>query len=167
MPKELNIETNLACYPEDVQAWLNDWSNIKAWMGPSLVSIEMLSDHHENDSICSGMRFCETRKMGKLNAKATVNVERHELIDGVLYHRAVFDDGCNRMISEYSYTPTESGTRATRTISNAPNKWWTKAMCKLTGPMMIKMMEKYEGIILIGSQYSPKKIENLNQYACE
>lgn len=145
MPTELNKETDIKCSPQDVLAWLNDWSNIKAWMGPSLVSIEMLSDHHESDSICSGMRFRETRKMGKMNAKATVDVERHELIGGILYHRAVFDDGCNRMVSEYSYTPTESGTRATWTIRNAPNKWWTKAMCKLTGSMMIKMMEKCEG----------------------
>lgn len=145
MATELNKEADFACTPQDVQAWLNDWSNIKAWMGPSLVSIEMLSDHQECDSICSGMQFRETRKMGKMNAKATVDVERHELIDGVLYHRAVFDDGCNRMISEYSYISTDSGTKATWTISNAPNKWWTKAMSKLTGPMMIKMMEKCEG----------------------
>ncbi len=145
MPTELNKEVDIACSPQDVHDWLSDWSNIKAWMGPSLVSIEMLSEHQETDPICGGMRFRETRKMGKMNAKATVDVERHEMSDGVLYHCAVFDDGCNRMISEYSYAPTNSGTRATWTISNAPNTWWTKAMSKLTGPMMIKMMEKCEG----------------------
>lgn len=145
MPQQLSKEIDLTCPPEQVNNWLADWTNIKAWIGPSLVEITMLSDHDQNEPICAGMRFRETRKMGKMKAKATIEVEQHELIDGVLYHRAIFDDGCNRMISEYSYAPTESGSHATWTISNAPKKWWTRAMCKVTGPMMIKMMEKCEG----------------------
>jgi hypothetical protein len=145
MAQSLTKRTQISCTPEQVQDWLSDWDNIKSWMGPSLVSIEMLSDHESDAPMCSGMRFRETRKMGKMNAKAVVEVERHELVDGVLHHKAVFDDGCNRMIAEYAYSPSEAGTLATWSMSNAPNKWWTKAMSVVTGPMMIKMMEKCEG----------------------
>ncbi len=145
MAKSLTKQVKINCTPEQVRDWLSDWDNIKSWMGPSLVSIEMLSEHQQTDPMCSGMRFRETRKMGKMSAKAIINIERHELVSGVLHHKAVFDDGCNRMIAEYSYAPSEGGTEATWTMSNAPNKWWTKAISVVTGPMMIKMMEKCEG----------------------
>lgn len=130
--------------PEQIRDWLNDWDHVKEWMGPSLVSIEILSDHPVDAPLCRGMKFKETRKMGKMNAKATITIEQHEIIDGVFYHDAIFDDGCNRMRSFYTYEPAESGSQATWTMSTVPNKWWTKAMNVVTGPMMIKMVAKCE-----------------------
>lgn len=130
--------------PEQICDWLDNWDHVKAWMGPSLISIEMLSEHPSEAPLCRGMKFKETRKMGKMNAKATITVEQHQIVDGVFYHDAIFDDGCNRMRSFYSYEPTDSGTNATWTMSSVPNKWWTKAIDLLTGPMMIKMVAKCE-----------------------
>jgi len=145
MPKTLTKHASINRTPEQINQWLSDWDHIRAWMGPSLVSIEMLSDHDPDAPMCAGMRFRETRKMGKMNAKAVVEIQRHEIDSGTLHHCALFDDGCNRMIAEYIYKPNDDGTAATWTIRNAPNKWWTKAMSVVTGPMMIKMMEKCEG----------------------
>lgn len=112
-------------------------------MGPSLVSIEMLSDHNDDTPMCEGMRYRETRKMGKMNAKANIEVLRHDTDgQGVFRHQAVFDDGCNRMKCEYEFTPDKTGTNASFLMYNAPNKWWTRALCIVTGPMMIKMCAK-------------------------
>jgi uncharacterized protein YndB with AHSA1/START domain len=145
MAQSLTKQTTIQRSPEQIHDWLTSWDNIKAWMGPTLVSIDMLSDHQQDEPMCSGMRFRETRKMGKMNAKAVIEVERHELVDGVLHHRAVFDDGCNRMIAEYEYAPSGEGTSATWTMSNAPSKWWSRAISPVMGPMMIKMINKCDG----------------------
>lgn len=132
--------------PEQIWDWLNDWDHIRAWMGPTLVSIEIFSGEPDGTPIQQGMRFRETRKMGKMTAKAVIDVERHEIDpQGVFHHVAVFDDGCNRMVSEYQYEPDGTGTRATWTMRNAPGKWWTKLLAPIFGPMMIKMCEKHEG----------------------
>lgn len=145
MPQELTRTATIQCSPEQVHDWLSNWDHIKQWMGPSLVSIDMLSEHDPEQPICAGMRFRETRKMGKMNAKATIDIQMHEMVDDVLHHVACFDDGCNRMIAEYSYEPADEGTLAKWTMRNSPNKWWTKAMSKVTGPMMIKMIAKCDG----------------------
>ncbi len=135
---------SLNCTPTEVFEWLQDWDHIRAWMGPSLVSIDMLSDHSPDAPICEGMVFCETRKMGKMNAKAKITVDRHEICGCVFYHTAYFDDGCNRMVSEYEYKPTESGCDVRWVMSSAPNKWWTKILNLVTGPMLINMVAKCE-----------------------
>jgi len=132
--------------PELLGAWLGDWSNIRAWMGPTLVSIEMVSGHEPDEPICSGMRFRETRRMGKMTAKAEIEVRRHGFVDGVLIHEAVFDDGCNRMVSFYRYEPDgEGGTHASWTLRNEPDKWWARALKPVLGTVMIKMCAKHEG----------------------
>ncbi len=135
---------SLNCTPDEVFDWLKDWDHIRAWMGPSLVSIDMLSDHDPQAPICEGMVFREVRKMGKMNAKAKITVDRHEVSDRVFYHRAFFDDGCNRMLSDYQYQPTQTGCEVTWTMSSEPNKWWTKILNVVTGPMMLKMVAKCE-----------------------
>lgn len=144
MAQSYTLSERLGVPPVHIHDWLNDWDHVKAWIGPDLVSIEMLSEHAESDPLCVGMRFRETRKMGKMNAKADIEVTLHEIeADGTFRHHAVFDDGCNRMICEYTYTPEGQGTVAEFKMYNAPNKWWTKAMNVVTGPLMIKMCAKH------------------------
>ena len=144
MAQSYTLNEHLDVSPTEIHDWLNDWDHVKAWIGPDLVSIEMLSEHADSDPLCVGMRFRETRKMGKMNAKANIEVIKHDIDpQGVFRHHAVFDDGCNRMICEYEYAPSESGTDANFVMYNAPNKWWTKAMNVVTGPMMIKMCAKH------------------------
>jgi len=104
----------------------------------------MLSEHDPTEPICAGMIFRETRKMGKMNAKAKITVEQHEVLEGIFHHKAVFDDGCNRMVSQYAYTPTQEGCEATWTMYTAPDKWWTKTLNIIMGPMMLKMVAKCE-----------------------
>jgi hypothetical protein len=145
MAQQLTRETRIDATPAQIAHWLSDWGNIHAWMGPTLVSIDMLSDHPDGTPICQGMRFRETRRMGKMTAKAEVEVLEHTIEDGTLHHVAVFDDGCNRMLSEYTYTPDGDGCAAAWTMRNAPNKWWTKMLKPVFGPMMVKMCEKHEG----------------------
>jgi len=146
MAQELTRTARIDASPEDIRAWLDDWSNIRAWMGPTLVSIDMLSDHDPDEPIRAGMRFRETRRVGKVTAKARVEVRRHEIVDGALIHQAVIDDGCNRMVSDYLYEPgADGGTRASWTMRNEPDKWWTRALKPVLGTMMIKMCEKHEG----------------------
>lgn len=146
MAQTLTREANIDATPRDIALWLEDWEHIKAWMGPTLVSIEVLSDHGDTAPICEGMRFRETRRMGKMQAKATVEVLEHGMKGDTFIHVAVFDDGCNRMVSDYVYEPDGGGGCMARwTMTNAPDKWWTKLLKPVFGPMMIKMCEKHEG----------------------
>jgi hypothetical protein len=146
MPKSLQKTATIDRTPAQVLAWIEDWSNVRNWMGDSLVAIDILSDHSESDPICAGMRFRETRQMGKMKAKAVISVEKHELQGDSAVHEAICDDGCNRWIFDYRFEPTQDGqTIATWTASSAPNKWWTKALNPITAPMMVKMMNKCEG----------------------
>lgn len=144
MSKSYSQTESIQRTPQQIFEWLNSWDHVKSWMGPSLVSIEMLSDHAPDAPMCKGMAFRETRKMGKMNAKATVTIEQHEIISGVLHHKAVFDDGCNRMLAHYVYEPTTEGCDATWTMSSAPDKWWAKAINIVAGPIMLKMVAKCE-----------------------
>ena len=149
MAKQLTITEQIQRSPQEVHVWLNDWDHIRSWIGPSLISIDMLSEHAPDDPICKGMKFRETRQMGKMKAKAIITVEQHEVINGTFIHQAVFDDGCNRMTARYEYVPTESGCDVKWTMVNSPNKWWTKILTIVTGPLMIKMMLKCEADHLI------------------
>ena len=143
MAKSFSQSVQIDVSPDYIYEWLQDWNHVKEWMGPTLISIEVVSDHPADTPFCKGLRFRETRKMGRMNAKAIVEVIRHEVdASGVFHHEAIFDDGCNRMIAEYQYSPCPQGSTATFKMFNAPNKWWTKAMCVITGPMMIKMCSK-------------------------
>lgn len=144
MPQSYTLSEHIDANPRDVHEWLRDWDHVRAWMGPTLVSIEMLSEHAPDEPMCVGMRFRETRKMGKMNAKASVEILRHEIDDqGVFRHDAVLDDGCNRMMCEYVYSPSGTGTDASFIIYNAPSKWWTRMMARVFGSMMIKMCAKH------------------------
>jgi|GEM_PF-2846770 len=144
MAKQLKISEQIERSPQEVHDWLNDWDHIRSWMGPSLISIDILSDHGDQEPLCKGMRFRETRQMGKMKAKAIITVEQHETNDGVFVHQAVFDDGCNRMTAHYEYVPTSIGCEVTWTMVNSPNKWWTKIISVVSGPLMIKMLLKCE-----------------------
>ncbi len=146
MPHSLTRTIRIQRTPEQIRDWLDDWDHVRAWMGPNLVSIEILGAEPEGTPIREGMRFRETRKMGKMTAKATIEVQRHGLDEaGVFHHVAVFDDGCNRMVSEYRYEPDGGATNTTWTMTNAPSKWWARLLAPIFGPMMIKMCEKHEG----------------------
>jgi len=143
MPQSYSQTEEIHATPKQIHDWLENWDNIRAWMGPSLVSIEMLSEHPADAPMCVGMRFKETRQMGKMKAKANIEVIEHGVDkNGVFRHCAFLDDGCNQMMCEYTYEPTEEGTHASFLMYNAPNKWWTKAMCKITGSFMMKMCAK-------------------------
>jgi len=146
MPRSLQKTAIIARTPAEVLAWTGHWPNLRKWMGDSLVGIDMLSDHGETDPLCAGMRFRETRQMGKMKAKAVITVEKHELSADAAEHEAVCDDGCNRLRYNYRYEPTPDGMcRAIWSARSEPNKWWTKMLDPVTGPFMIKMVNKCEG----------------------
>ncbi len=118
--------------PEDVWAFFVDPRNARAW-NPEIVEFEPLGD----GPVRQGSRFRETRRMGKSQHTATLEITAFE--EGRLYAGTVEEKGV-RGTYTFELSADGDGTRVDLVAEVT-----ARGMAKLMVPMVVGMMKKQDG----------------------